>query len=343
MTKHRFSYRWFLKDGYPASGIEAHGKKVFGTFICGGGSSMGYKLAGYNHIGGVEIDPRMSEIYQKNHSPDHLFVEDIRVFNKRADLPDELYDLDLLDGSPPCSSFSVTGNREKDWGKKKRFGEGQAPQRLDDLFFDYIYLAKKLQPKIVVAENVTGLIKGNARWYAKEIKNRFHKAGYQVQLFLLNAATMGVSQMRERVFFICRRNDLNLPPLELDFNEPSILVQDVLNSTYGEDDFLSHSDLFEKYYHEAGQGGVVGKYRSGCRKLRLKDVCFTITAQGGYTHFHPTEPRQLSRQELCMFGSFPIDFDFCNARYHYVIGMSVPPVMMANLSYEIYLQWLKNI
>lgn len=49
---HRFPYKWNVSDGYPAKGIEAHNSTVFGTFICGGGSSMGYKLAGYHHWGG---------------------------------------------------------------------------------------------------------------------------------------------------------------------------------------------------------------------------------------------------------------------------------------------------
>jgi DNA (cytosine-5)-methyltransferase 1 len=92
---------------------------VFGTFICGGGSTMGYKLAGFNHLGGVEIDPKIAKVYQLNHKPKYLYLEDIREFVKRSDIPNELYNLDLLDGSPPCSSFSMAGNREKDWGKKK--------------------------------------------------------------------------------------------------------------------------------------------------------------------------------------------------------------------------------
>ena len=102
------------------------------------------------------------------------------------------------------------------------FREGQAEQRLDDLFFDYIRLAKKLQPKVVIAENVKGLIQGNARAYVHRIKKEFEAAGYKVQLFFLNAASMGVPQKRERVFFICQRNDLNFPKLELKFNEEAI-------------------------------------------------------------------------------------------------------------------------
>ena len=121
MNSHKFSYRWFLKDGYPAQGIEKHGLKVFGTFICGGGSTMGYKLAGYEHLGGIEIDPKVADVYNINHKPKYLFIEDIREFNNRNDLPKELYEIDILDGSPPCSSFSMAGNREKDWGKEKKF------------------------------------------------------------------------------------------------------------------------------------------------------------------------------------------------------------------------------
>ena len=67
---------------------------------------MGYKLAGYEHLGGVEIDPKVAAVYKANHKPKHLYVEDIRAFNQRTDLPAELFSLDLLDGSPPCSSFS---------------------------------------------------------------------------------------------------------------------------------------------------------------------------------------------------------------------------------------------
>ena len=222
MTDHKFSYKWNLSDGYPAPGIEKHGLKVFGTFICGGGSTMGYKLAGFEHLGGVEIDPQVADVYKANHNPKYLYVEDIRDFADRSEYPAELYNLDILDGSPPCSSFSMAGNREKDWGKEKVFREGQAKQRLDDLFFDYIKLAKKLQPKVVIAENVKGMLQGNAKAYVKRVKYEFEQAGYKVQLFLLNAASMGVPQKRERVFFICQRNDLKFIPLKLAFDEKPI-------------------------------------------------------------------------------------------------------------------------
>lgn len=112
MDKHRFPYEWRIADGYPAAGVEVHNSTVFGTFICGGGSSMGYKLAGFHHLGGVELDPKIAEVYKLNHNPEHLYNMDIRDFNALQDLPAELYNLDLLDGSPPCSTFSTAGSRE---------------------------------------------------------------------------------------------------------------------------------------------------------------------------------------------------------------------------------------
>lgn len=62
---HKFNYKWTLKD---ANFTKDKGK-VFSCFACGGGSTMGYKLAGFDVIGCNEIDPRMMEVYQHNHTP----------------------------------------------------------------------------------------------------------------------------------------------------------------------------------------------------------------------------------------------------------------------------------
>jgi len=340
---HRFPYEWNFTDGYPAKGIETHGLKVFGTFICGGGSTMGYKLAGFDHIGGVEIDPKVAEVYKTNHNPKHLYVEDIRDFNKRTELPKELFDLDILDGSPPCSSFSMAGNREKDWGKEKVFREGQAKQRLDDLFFDYIELAKRLQPKVVIAENVKGMLQGNAKSYVKKVKKGFEDAGYVVQLFLLNAASMGVPQKRERVFFICQRNDLNYPKLELRFNEKSIpfgKIDEGLN--------VKRKKLLESYCKRWNntKEGRNPKAESGntfgfMYKTSPLGVCSTLMSGG--TNCHYSTPTELTSNELCQIGSYPLDYNFKTLKPKYLIGMSVPPVMTAQISHQIYLQWFSKL
>nr|DAY18933.1 MAG TPA: Cytosine specific methyltransferase [Caudoviricetes sp.] len=347
IQKHKFPYQWNLKDGYPAKGIDQHNLKVFGTFICGGGSSMGYKLAGFDHLGGVEIDPKVAEIYKLNHNPKYLFIEDIREFNKRKDLPEELFHLDILDGSPPCSSFSMAGNREKDWGKKKRFREGQALQTLDDLFFDYIALAKRLQPKVVIAENVKGLIQGNAKSYVKKIKREFENAGYKVQLFLLNAASMGVPQKRERVFFICQRKDLNFPDLKLNFNERPILFSEIkkLNPKGPFKEIIpSCRDLWEKAKQGKGLDSVHPTKSSffSKRKLADKEVVGTLTAHCSEDFLHSTEKRCLNEEEIKLIGAYPLDYNFKDIDCGYLIGMSVPPVMTAQIAHQVYLQWLKN-
>lgn len=349
IVKHKFQYKWNLLDSYPAKNIQLNNLNVFGTFICGGSSSMGYKLAGFNHLGGVEIDPKVADVYKTNHNPKYLFVEDIREFVKRIDLPKELYNLDILDGSPPCSSFSMAGNREKDWGKEKIFKEGQALQVLDDLFFDYIALAKKLQPKVVIAENVKGLIQGNAKSYVHKIKVSFEDAGYKVQLFLLNAASMGVPQKRERVFFICQRNDLNLPKLELKFNEKSIQLGDFIDASNGLDlkkDGKLYLDWLKRKTNDKNFSDIClrneNKQKSFGRVLLSKtDYAPTIVSGNLYIYFDHF--KEISKIDICKIGTFPLDYNFKSIEPKYLIGMSVPPIMTAQIAHEIYLQWFSKL
>ncbi len=139
-------YIWKLED---LKKIKKNGLKVFSCFACGGGSTMGYKLAGFDVIGDNEIDPKINAVYVKNHHPKYNFNLDIRDLINWG-LPDELYNLDILDGSPPCSVFSMAGQREKGWGIEKTFREGQKKQRLDDLFFYFIDLAKNSSQKLLL-------------------------------------------------------------------------------------------------------------------------------------------------------------------------------------------------
>lgn len=350
MNRHKFPYKWNLKDGYPAKGIQKHGCKVFGTFVCGGGSTMGYKLAGYNHLGGVEIDPEIAKVYKINHQPKYFYEQDIRIFNLREDLPDELYQLDLLDGSPPCSSFSTAGNRDKDWGKKKKFREGQVSQRLDDLVFAYVDTIEKLKPKVALLENVSGMIKGNAKGYSREVVARFTSIGYRVQLFLLNAASMGIPQKRERVFFIGLKNDFDLPKLRLAFNEPSIKYGAIRVS--GDND-SGWTDLDEKCWHLKKQGDkdygdVLARTPEGLKNWNAKfiydnQVCNTIASSSGSRLVSFSEKKRLSKYELSLCGSFPLNYDFQNVDVKYLIGMSVPPVMTAQIAHQIWLQWLSKL
>jgi DNA (cytosine-5)-methyltransferase 1 len=331
-----FNYKWLLKDGFPASGIKANNLKVFGTFVCGGGSTMGYKLAGFNHLGGVEIDKRIAEVYNINHKPKYFYNQDIRDFLLRDNLPKELFDLDILDGSPPCSVFSMAGKREAGWQVEKKFKEGQKKQRLDDLFFIFIEVAKKLKPKVIIAENVRGLIQGKAKIYLKDIVLGFKEAGYIVQVFLLNSSCMGVPQARERVFFIARRKDLNFPKLNLFFEQRKISFNEISDNAYKEQR-LTPKEL--EYWNKAKQGETVGKFDTK-RKAYYNKPLPTIASSCNL--YHPILKRTLNKTELILGSSFPLDFNFNKTNYNFILGMSVPPLMTANIANEIYKQWFFN-
>jgi len=356
--KHKFNYKWKLSD----TSFTKDKGSVFSCFACGGGSTMGYKLAGFDVIGHNDIDKKMIEVYRENHNPQFSFLESITTFSKRKDLPKELYNLEILDGSPPCSSFSMAGNREKDWGKEKVFREGQAEQVLDTLFFDFIDLAKELQPKVVVAENVKGLLMGEAKAYVRKIYAEFDKAGYYCQHFLLDASKMGVPQRRERVFFICLRKDLakpflhfadmftEIPKIEMFFNEKEIpfkYFKQKSNNEYPVSEFYNNLWIKRKD-GDASFANINGRERGkentgfGTNFLYEKNVCGTLTTKKEcYCLF--TEPRYTSDFEAKCIQSFPQDYNFNNLKEQYLIGMSVPPIMTAQIASNIYEQWLSKI
>jgi DNA (cytosine-5)-methyltransferase 1 len=311
----RFTGPWRLAD---LKQVPSNGLTAFSCFHCGGGSTMGYKLAGFQVLGGVEIDPEMMAIYRANHKPKHSYLMGVQQFNKLPldELPDELKNLDLLDGSPPCSSFSMAGSREKKWGDAHHFREGQVKQVLDDLFFHFIEVGQRLQPKVIVAENVKGLILGNAKGYVKEIFAAFKGAGYDAQLFLFNAARMGVPQARERTFFIARRKDLGWGKLEMKFEEQLAKFRDV---------FTGKTRQCKK-----------SPVRFGDMYVKMNGPLNTLTTGARYfvDDFNEILPCSIIRVQ-----SFPDDYNFCKAKPQYVCGMSVPPFMTQRVALEIGRQW----
>ena len=347
-NNYKFPYKWNLTDGYPAKGVEANSLKVFGTFICGGGSTMGYKLAGYTHLGGVEIDPQVADIYKTNHNPKYLYNQDIREFNKLVDLPEELYNLDLLDGSPPCSTFSMAGSREKAWGKEKQFKEGQAFQTLDDLVFEYCNTIIKLKPKVFLLENVKGIILGNAKAYSKKIVQTMEQAGYKVQIFLLNGASMGIPQRRERVFFIGHKKKLNFKPLRLDFNEKPITYSNFKSNEYGAELTFETKKVWEhRQVNDTSLSDIHLRISGKAKRFNavfIKDdkVPNTLAAGSDSIPIRFDIPYRVTMDECKLIGSYPLDYNFKKLAPNYLIGMSVPPIMTAQIAHQIYLQWFKT-
>ncbi len=349
-----FTYEWNLSD---LDKVEKNGLTVFSCFAGGGGSSQGYKMAGYDVIGCNEIDPRQMEIYKHNLKPKYSYLEDIRTFRERDDLPNELYELDILDASFPCSLFSSANLKADDKkGKEVKFREGQASQVLDDLAFETIKLVDKIKPKICVFENVKGLLQEKNKWYVEQIYSRFDEIGYKIVHHLLNSADLGVPQKRQRVFFFGVRSDINVPTsdlfgskpfIDLDIKEKHITLGSIDQDNKGK----IHSEMIcnaMKHYIKSDKDvGAIFLRTCGIAKnfsrkiIKDSDTPYTLTTNGD-DQLKLKNNKKFSDYELLQIGSWSQDYDFKKQKVIYVLGMSVPPLAMYRISKEIEKQWLSK-
>ncbi len=343
---------WSLAD---LASVPQNGVKVMSTFACGSGSSMGYKRAGCNIVAANDIDPEMAWHYKHNLKPPAYYLCPIGDLITKQ-LPEELFDLDILDGSPPCSTFSMAGSREDAWGKKKHFREGQASQVLSDLFFDYLNLVDRLKPRVAIAENVKGMILGNAKGYTKLVMQRFKEIGYRPQLFLLNAADCGVPQRRERVFFCAVRDDIKAKPLTLkpqhrwiSAGEATVDLQEL---TAAEKTDTAVGKCAAEWWPKTkpGERFEQAVIRSG-RKPKLFNwpkvdstvPASSVAATNHNKMTHWSECRALTFREWKRLGSFPDDYHAKTDKIgKYMIGMSVPPKMTEVVARAVIQQWLQK-
>lgn len=351
-----------------------NGYTAISTFSGCGGSSLGYKMAGFKVLWASEFIPAAQDTYRANHPDTILDTRDIRQV-KASEILDAIGmqpgQLDLLDGSPPCASFSTAGKREAGWGKVKAYSDTK--QRTDDLFFEYARLVKDIQPKVFVAENVSGLVKGTAKGYFLEILQALKDCGYNVVAKLLDAQWLGVPQMRQRIIFIGVRNDLKVAPVHpkpLSYRYsvrdaiPWIVKAELANGL--ESIGLGHhkmADLNGRVFPtiQALRPVVVeaesdiSRYAIGAEwdKLRPGESTYyggrlykpsldapspTVTQRGGdntaASVAHPTEKRKFSIAELKRICAFPDDFILTGtyAQQWERLGRAVPPVMMSHIA-----------
>jgi DNA (cytosine-5)-methyltransferase 1 len=186
---------------------------VISTFAGGGGSSTGYRLAGGKVVAINEFVEEAVATYSRNFPDTKVILGDIKNITG-ADLlaagnlqPGEL---DILDGSPPCSAFSTSGKGKKGWNKEKKYSDGKVVKNIEDLFLEYIRIAEDIQPKVIVAENVEGITARAAIEKLREFVTGFERVtpGYQVVYQVLDASKFGVPQSRMRTFFVGVRNDV---------------------------------------------------------------------------------------------------------------------------------------
>ena len=187
-----------------------HKFSVISFFAGGGGSSTGYRMAGGKDFLVNEFIEEDVKTYKANWPTTKIIHDDIRKITPEQVL--ELsgfkkFELDIMDGSPPCSAFSTAGSREKGWGKTKKYSDKQQ-ENVEDLFFEYIRMLRGIMPKVFIAENVSGLAKGTAKGYLNDIMRQLRASGYNVTCKILDAKLLGVPQSRTRTIFVGIRNDI---------------------------------------------------------------------------------------------------------------------------------------
>jgi DNA-cytosine methyltransferase len=177
-------------------------KTLVSLFAGCGGSSLGYKQAGYEIKLAVEWDTRAADVYQRNFPETSIHVGDIADLTAEEVLQItglEPGELDVLDGSPPCQGFSTAGTR--------KFADSR-----NRLFEEYIRFLEVFKPKMLVMENVSGLRKGKMKLMFAEMTRALKEAGYRISCRELNAWWYGVAQDRRRLIWVGVREDLSMEP-----------------------------------------------------------------------------------------------------------------------------------
>jgi len=362
----------------------ASAQKKFTAISCfagGGGSSTGYRLAGGDILLINEFVESAVETYTANFPDTKVLVDDIKEYtaddflNMAGVAKGEL---DILDGSPPCSAFSVAGKREKGWGKEKNYSDGKKQVAIEDLFYEFIRIAEGVQPKVIVAENVKGITFGEAKPKLNSFVNEFERIGYNVTYKVLNGADYGVPQARERTIFICVRNDvadaigmsfLNIYNI---FPTPTVekhismreAISDIEND---EEEVQMLLDFVEGSYQKKFIEPIPFNPKKHTkpsdpqfREWNPKASCFnmirpcpdmpspTLTQQGqkrGMSGvFHPEANRKLTIKECKRLMGFPEDFQLLGEFDQQVerLGRAVAPLMYKAVANSIYENVLKD-
>jgi DNA (cytosine-5)-methyltransferase 1 len=358
---------------------------VISTFAGGGGSSTGYRLAGGKILCVNEFVEEAQNTYKENYPSTPILPGDIKELTGKDFLdiaglqPGEL---DLLDGSPPCSAFSVAGklSHSKDgkhsdgWGQTKNYSDGKMVENIEDLFFEFLRVADEIKPKVIIGENVKGLTIGEAKQYFHKIQNTFEDIGYTVCSQVLDSRYFGISQTRTRVFFVGVRNDiadkagLNFLTMNHVFPQPSktvVPLKDALvGLEYDEEEVKYLTEKFSNtaYWKQTGSNMPVNPdkvltgmdYHPKGHHFNLKRVSQyqpapTLTAMGSCDTtagaFHWAEPRKLTLGELKRIMSLPDDFILTGKWNQKAerIGRMVPPLMMKALASSVYENVLEKV
>jgi DNA-cytosine methyltransferase len=274
---------------------------VVSTFAGGGGSCIGFHLAGGHVVLASEFVPEARHTYAANFPDTPIDTRDIReivadaasirVFLARAGLkPGEL---DVLNGSPPCCEFSTAGRGISDQNELRPYSDTKQ-KGMATLIFDFFKLARGARPKIVVGENVPTLAGPKNRGFFEGALDTLRYADaahtrrlYYVNSTVLSASGFGVPQDRRRLFFVGVRKDvaeavgidddadvLALLPKPSDF---PVTIRSALAD-------LRQGGADIDPWYRAAMTGAIGSWidklpTNPRRRLKLKDVGFTAESR----------------------------------------------------------------
>lgn len=319
--------------------------KIISLFSGCGGLDLGFERAGFEIPVANEFDPTIYETFKINHPKTKLIEGDIRNISE-DDFP---RNVDGVIGGPPCQSWSEAGTLR-----------GIEDQR-GQLFFDYIRVLRKAQPKFFLAENVSGMLANRHSDAVKNILKMFDDSNYNVSLTLVNAKDYGVAQERKRVFYIGFRKDLHInfifPEGSTKDDSKKITLRDIIwdlqfNAVPSGHNNKHNPEAINNNEYFTGAYSPI--FMSRNRVKSWDEQAFTVQASGRQCQLHPQAPkmvkvgtndcrfvkgkenlyRRMTIREVARVQGFPDGFKFIyestNDAYK-MIGNAVP----VNLAYEI--------
>lgn len=293
---------------------------VVSLFSGAGGMDLGFKEAGFEIIWANDIDPDCVATYQRNIGSE-IVLGDIERINL-----DSIPQADVVIGGFPCQGFSVANvNRTVD-------------DKRNVLYRYFVKIVAKTKPKLLVAENVKGILSLGKGAVFEKILSDFSNAGYRCRHALLNACNYGVPQYRERVVILGVRHDINFnvefPPkithgVESYFGVKKVVSVGEALATIPEpeSDHELKNHVYTKFKMKFN--GYISN-----RKVDPTKPSPTVTARGDKRGGamiipHPNGRRRMSCRELATVQSFPLDFEFIGSMtsVYCQIGNAVPPLL----------------